>query len=271
MRHRVHLRALQQRQHRLGIDPGRREQLVGDRPTGSRQERVHPELHHVEDDPAHERVAVRVEPRRGEAEHDVARADPRAVHDPRALDDADGEARQVVLTGGVQVGELRGLAADEGAAREPAAGDDALHDRLDARRVKTRGADVVEEIEGLGAVDEDVVDAHGDEIDADRVVAVGEERDLELAADAVGGGDHDRLAVARGHAHEGSEAAHAREDLGTRAGAREGRDAADRVLAGVDVDAGRAVAQRLHRVAGAVRQPSKRRSWSVASGSIPTR
>src|SRR5439155_816640 len=83
------------------------------------------------------------------------------VHAPRALDDADGEARQVVLTGGVQVGELRGLAADEGAAREPAAGDDALHDRLDARRVKTRGADVVEEIEGLGAVDEDVVDAHG--------------------------------------------------------------------------------------------------------------
>src|SRR6184192_935841 len=102
-----------------------------------------------------------------------------------------------------------------------------------ARRVEPRGADVVEEIQGLGAVDEDVVHAHRDQVDPDGVVAVGEERDLELGADAIGGGDHDRLAVARRHAHEGGESADTREDLGARGRAREGRDAPDCVLAGV--------------------------------------
>src|SRR5207245_8763236 len=95
-------------------------------------------------------VPVRVEPRRGEPEHDVTRADPRAVHEPQALGNADGEAREVVFAGRVEVGELRGLTPDEGAAGEPAAGSDALHDRLHARRVEARGADVVEEIEMSG-------------------------------------------------------------------------------------------------------------------------
>ena len=54
--------------------------------------------------------------------------------------------------------------------------------------------EIVEEEERLGALHEDVVDAVVDEVLPDGVVAIGEERDLQLRADAVGARDEDRIA-----------------------------------------------------------------------------
>ena len=112
------------------------------------------------------------------------------------LDDADREAGEIVLAGGIHAGHLRGLAADQRAARLLAARGDALDDLGGGRDVELAARVVVEEEERLGALREDVVDAHRDEIDADRVVAVELERELQLGADAVGAGDQHRLAVA---------------------------------------------------------------------------
>ena len=64
------------------------------------------------------------------------------------------------------------------------------------RRLDLAGGEVVEEEQRLGALDDDVVDAHRDEVDADRVEDAGFDRDLELGADAVGGADQDRVAEA---------------------------------------------------------------------------
>jgi hypothetical protein len=59
-------------------------------------------------------------------------------------------------------------------------------------------AKVVEEEQRLGALHQDVVHAHRHEVDADGVVAVQLEGELELGADAVGAGDQHRLAVVSG-------------------------------------------------------------------------
>ena len=59
--------------------------------------------------------------------------------------------------------------------------------------VELAGGEIVEEEQRLGALREQVVDAHGDEVDADGVVPAGLDGDLELGADAVGGGDEDRV------------------------------------------------------------------------------
>ena len=77
-----------------------------------------------------------------------------------------------------------------------------------------------------------------DQVGADRVVPAGHERDLELRADAVGARHEHRLAIAV--AIELEQTAE-RPDLGEHA-RREGRarqrlDAADGLVAGVDVDA----------------------------------
>ena len=93
-------------------------------------------------------------------------------------------------------GMLGGLAADERAARLLAAGGDALDDVGGDVDVEPLAHEVVEEEQRLGALHEDVVDAHRDEVDADRVVAVERERELELGAHAVGAGDEHRLPVA---------------------------------------------------------------------------
>ena len=60
---------------------------------------------------------------------------------------------------------------------------------------KPAGREIVEEEQRLGALDQDVVDAVIDEIDADGVVPVGQERDLQLGADAVGARDEHRMLV----------------------------------------------------------------------------
>ena len=59
------------------------------------------------------------------------------------------------------------LAADEGAAGLAAALGHAFDELLDVIGIELADRDVVEEEERLGALAHDVVDAHGDEVDAD--------------------------------------------------------------------------------------------------------
>src|SRR5262249_22494279 len=116
-----------------------------------------------------------------------------------------------------------------------------------------------------GAVDEDVVDAHRDQIDADRVVPVRQERDLQLRSDAVRGRDEHRLLQARGDPDEPGEAADVAEHLGAERAARERGDPTDALVAGIDVDARPAVREGLHGYA-----PNSV-SCGVDSGPMPTR
>src|SRR4029079_11440884 len=57
------------------------------------------------------------------------------------------------------------------------------------------GREIVEKEQRLGTLHEDVVDAMIDEIDADRIVLVGEKCDLQLGADAVGTRDQHGVLV----------------------------------------------------------------------------
>ena len=182
----------------------------------------------VEDDLAHQAVAVGVQAGAGQAEHHVAGLDGPAVDDVVALDDADAEAGHVVIARLVEVGQDGRLAADQGAVGLHAAVADALDEIARQGRIVLRHREVVEEQQRLAAGAEAVVDRHGDEVDADRVVLVHQRGDLELGADAVGAGDEDGMAIVAGEqpavvveAEQAGEAAEAVED------ARRVRAAAD--------------------------------------------
>ena len=143
---------------------------------------------------ADQREAVRVQARRGEAENDVARPTSLRGRSSLALDGADREAGEVEVAALIEPRHLGGLAADQGGAGDPAALGDA-GDELDrVSRLELAGGEIVEEEQRLGALDDEIVDAHGDEVDADRVEDAGVDGDLQLGADAVGGGDQDRVA-----------------------------------------------------------------------------
>ena len=105
--------------------------------------------------------------------------------------------------------------------------------------VEPPGREIIEEEERLGALDDEVVGAHRDEVDADAVVAVEVDGELQLGADAVIGGDQQRIAIARRlEVEEAAEAA--QRGVGARPRGRFGerRDRLDQRIAGGDRNAG---------------------------------
>ena len=196
------------------------------------------------DDAADQRKAVGVQARRGEAQHDVSLGDVGRRKQPAALDRADGEAGEIVVAAGVHARHLRGLAADQGAAGLPAALGDAGDDRRALIGIEPAGGEIVEEEQRLGALHDEVVDAHGDEVDADRVVPAGFDGDLELGADAVVGGDEDRIGKAGGlEVEQPAEAADLAVGARPAGRAHQRLDLLDHGVAGIDVDACVAVGQ----------------------------
>ena len=104
--------------------------------------------------------------------------------------------------------------------------------------VEPAAREVVEEEQRLRALHEDVVDAHRDEIDADRVVAArARTRASSLvptpSVPATSTGSRKRFA----DLEQRAEAADAGEHLGAHRALRERLDALDQRVAGVDVDA----------------------------------
>ncbi len=97
--------------------------------------------------------------------------------------------------------------------RFSAAGGDAADELRGLRRVEPSDGHVVEEEERFGAAADDVVGAHRDEVDADRVVASERRRDRRLGPDPVGRRDENRLPVTRGDRDRPTEATEPAEHL----------------------------------------------------------
>ena len=147
---------------------------------------------------AHEGIAVGMYARGRNADQRIARLDGRAVDHLLLVDHADREAGHVVLVYRIEARHLGGLAADQRAACLTAALCDARYHLRDLCGLVFADCDIVEEEQRLCTAAGDVVDAHGNAVDADRVMLVHQERQLELGAHAVRAGDQNGV----GHALE---------------------------------------------------------------------
>ena len=235
--HRAHRHLGDHRLHVPRVEPRRREERLADRfPAEGVGAILVPELHRLHEHLARERIAVRVEAARREADHDVSGLHLRAVDDLLPPDDADGEPREVVLPRRVHPRQLRGLPAEERALRLLAGVGDPADDRLGDAQLELPGAEVVEEEERAGAAGDDVVHAHADEIEADRVVRAGGEGHLELRPHAVGAAHQDGLLHVGRDAAQPGEAADVAHDLRDARHLRQRLDALDELVARVDVD-----------------------------------
>ena len=179
-----------------------------------------------------------------EAEHHVARLHALAGQDLRLFDNADSKTREVVFAAWIHAGHFGRFAADERATAEFATQRDAADYGGSRIYVELAAGKIVEKKERLGALHQHVVDAHGDEVDPDRVVHLPFESQLELGADAVGAAHQHRLFIALGHFEERAEAADARQYAFAHRLLRERFDALDQRVAGIDIDAGILVAER---------------------------
>ena len=82
-----------------------------------------------------------------------------------------------------------------------------------------------------------VVDAHGDQVNAHRVVHLPFKGELEFGAHTVGATHQDRLFVTFGHFKQGAKPTNARQNAFAHGFLGQGLDAFDQGVAGVDVNA----------------------------------
>src|SRR5882762_3647863 len=109
----------------------------------------------------------------GQSDDRVTRLDPAAINDGALLNDADTKTRQVVVFTRINPRHLRSLAADQrGTCLDAAFGDSTDHGLGDID-AQFPGRVVVQEEQGLGALNDNVVNAHRDEVNSDGVVATG--------------------------------------------------------------------------------------------------
>ena len=159
---------------------------------------------------------------------------------------ADGEACEVVFAFRIHARHFGGFTADKSAASEFAALGDTGDNATGDVNVKLAAGIVVEEEEAAGTLHEDVVDAHGNEVLADRVVTAELEGEHELGAHAVRAGDENRVLVFLADFEERAEAADGAEDARDHRALGKGLDAFNEFVAGIDGNAGSRVGKLAH-------------------------
>ena len=180
---------------------------------------------------------------RSQPQHRVAGDDGAAIYNGALLHHADSESGQIVFAGRVHARHLGRLAADQRAAGLLAARRDALHDAGRGRDLELAAGKVIEEEQRLRALHQDVIDAHRHQVDADGVVAIELERELELGTHAIGAGNEHRLAILAGHAAQRAKAADAGHHFRTHRPLGKGLDVFDERIAGVDIYSGIAISK----------------------------
>ncbi len=143
-----------------------------------------------------ERVAIAVQAAGGNADQDIAGIDRRRIDNLFSLHNADDEAGKIVFAVRKVAGVLGRLTADQRAAGLTAASRDAAHDRFSDGHIELAANEVIQKKQRRRALGKNIIDAHGDEIDADGVVNAGHKGDLKLRTDTVGGRHQNRMTVA---------------------------------------------------------------------------
>ena len=183
----------------------------------------------------YQRIAVGVHAARSKAQQHIARGNLVAGQLLAAFHRADAEAGEVVVARRIHPRHFRRLAADQRASGHLAAfgdaGDHAFRDAV----LQLAGGEIIEEEQRLCALHDQIVDAHGDQIDADRVMAVMLDGELQLGPDTVIGGDQQGITISGGlGVEEPAEAAKLAGCARTRGGLRQRADGLDQRVAGRD-------------------------------------
>ena len=188
-----------------------------------------------------------------QAQDHVAGADVSGIEHLGAIDDAHGEAGQIVVVRAHDAGVLGHLAAHERAARQLAAVGHAFHDLRHVLGLDVPDGHVIQEEQRLGAGGQDVVHAHGHQVLAHRLVTVQQLGEHELGAYAIRARDEDGIlhVLQRGGGEEPAEAADTAHNLGTVGCGNHLLDGVHRAAALGGVHAGVLVRHMLGRIAGA--------------------
>ena len=117
----------------------------------------------------------------------------------------------------------------------------ALDDIRCSRHIELAASEIIEEKQRFSALHQDIVDAHRDQIDTNRIVPVQEKSQLQLGADAIGPGHQHWLLVLLADFKQSAETADAAHHAFAHRTFGKWLDCLDQRIAGIDIDAGVAV------------------------------
>ena len=197
MRHRIDQPVAHQGQQRLHIDPRRLDKRVDQQPVPIEYGRAVEIPQLVFCEPANQRIAVGMHSRTRETEKDMSRRDTLARQLLPALDCADAETGKVVIAGGIHARHFRRFTTDQRATCLLAAFGNAGNHPLGHAILELAGGEIVQEEKRFGPLNDQIVDAHGNEIDSDRVMFAAIDGELQLGADAIVACHQQRILVAR--------------------------------------------------------------------------
>ena len=140
-------------------------------------------------------------------DHNIACLHGVVVDDLLLIHDADRETGEIILVLRIEARHLGGLTTDQRTVTLYAAFSYALYDIRDLLRHVLAAGDVIEEEQWLRTTADDIVHTHRDAVDADGVILLHQEGDLQLRSDTIGTGYENRVLVALRKLEQTTEAA----------------------------------------------------------------
>ncbi len=174
-----------------------------------------------------------------------------AVYEPRPVHQPDAKSGQVKVAILIEPRHLGCLASQQRRAGLPASRSDATHDLRGLVNIERTSRVVVKKKQRLGALHDDVVNAHRNQVNTNGIQSVELERQLELGADAIRSGDEQRiLALAQVGPKQTTEAADITNNTRAPCACHRVLDGAYQRIACVNVNTGIPISQRLVLVHG---------------------
>ena len=136
---------------------------------------------------------VTVETTGGQADHHIPVGDVRAIHDLLVLRDANDKSRQVIVSLRVHPRHLRRFSPHKGTSRFPASLGNSLQNLPAGIRIQFSTGKVIQKKEGPGPLDNNVVHAHGHEVNSYRLVTTHPDSNLEFCANSIRGGNQNGM------------------------------------------------------------------------------
>src|SRR3954467_15976576 len=130
-----------------------------------------------------------------QAKDRVARSDQFAIYDFILLHGSNCESRKIVFTGWIHARHFGGLPSNESTACLLAPGGNTLDYLRCSCDIKFSAGEVIQKEQRFGTLHQNIVYAHRDQVDADRIVPVQLECEFELGANAIGAGNQYGVAV----------------------------------------------------------------------------
>ena len=180
----------------------------------------------------------------GQAQHTVVGLDRLARQDLGFLHHPNSKTGQIVFAHRVHVGHLGCFSTNQSAVGHFTALGNALNDGARGLHIEFAAGEIIQKIKGLGALDQNVIDTHGHQINAHIGMHIPLKGEFEFGPDTIGAAHQNRLVVAAGDFKHGAKAANTGQDTFAHGFFGKRLDALDQVVSGLDVNAGGFVSER---------------------------